>query len=245
MKEVKVRVYSLDELSEEARERAHEDWASNCDYPWYKEARDTIKAFEKEFGVSLGNWSYDSWNFHYSLGTGSIDDNVLALKGNRARAWFWNNHGHLLMEPECHFWTHDKDGKLFRAVAPDSRKFTSKVFYSRVYDGTCPFTGYYLDCDALDPMAYFCFGVEWDDKLQKRVQTKDRSISADNCNTVESILDDCAYSLFSALRDDVRHCGSMDYFKEMCEANDWVFTEDGEMWNGKYEVKGDGIKEVA
>ena len=164
------------------------EWVSaGMPYCWAAEARQTIEAFEREFGVKIREWEYSSCGYDFHLDTGSIDDAVLALKGNRARAWFWNNHGSVLLEPRVRYFTHDREGRRIEAVAVDSVKYRSKIAFTRVYDGTCPWTGYCLDNDALDPIAYFCFGVEWDEKGKRRVQSKARTLRQDDANTVESL----------------------------------------------------------
>lgn len=231
MRTARVEVFTFDELTEKAREKAHEKWVEDAcgTYVFDREARQTIEAFEKEFGVTVADWEFDAWTYSFDLRTGSIYDDVLALCGNRARAWFWNNHGHCLLEPRIRYFTHDRDGRRIEAVSADSVEYRSKVDFTRVYDGTCPWTGYYLDACALDPIAYFCFGVEWDDKAQKRVPSG-RKLAADNAVTVEYLLEAGCDSLFSALRDDCKYQQSMEAFKEACEANLYEFTEDGEMW---------------
>ena len=230
MRTAEVEVYSFDELSYEAKERALAKWRETEDHHWGGEVRDTIAAFEKEFGVDIKSWQYSSYSHRFSLDLSRIDDDVLALKGNRARAWFWNNHAHVLLAPARHYWTHDRDGRLLRAVAPDSRVYQSKVFYDRVYDGTCPFTGVCFDNDALDPLAYFCFGVVWDAEKKARVQSTVRTVAADDRNTVESVLRDCVDSLFAAAQQDWEGQESEEYFRDFCEANEWEFTEDGDRW---------------
>lgn len=223
MRKTSVEVFTLDELSDEAKERAHRDWNSRgMLYSWAEEARKTIEAFEKEFGVKIRNWRYSSDGYDFHLDTGSIDDDVLALKGNRARAWFWNNHGDVLLEPRTRYFTRDKDGRRIENH--------SKVSFTRVYDGTCPWTGYCFDNDALDPIAYFCFGVVWDEKEKKRVQSKARTLTKDNENTVESLLRDSVDALFRSLKEDCAYQESMEAFEETCAANGYEFTEDGEMW---------------
>lgn len=230
MRKANVNVFAFDELSEEAKERAHRDWVSEGrPYCWAAEARQTIEAFEKEFGVEVWNWQYSSCGYDFRLDTGSIDDEVLALKGNRARAWLWNNHGHVLLKPRVRYFTHDRDGRRIEAVSADSVEYRSKIDFDRVYDGTCPWTGYCMDCSALDPIAHFCFGVEWDEKEKKRVPSS-RRIAVDDSNTVESLLRDGLRSLFQALKEDCEYQESMEAFKDACEANEYEFTEDGEMW---------------
>ena len=231
MRKAEVEVFAFDELSDEAKERAHRDWTSaGMPYCWAAEARQTIEAFEREFDVKIREWEYSSCGYSFHLDTGSIDDEVLALKGNRARAWFWNHHGLVLLSPRVRYFTHDREGGRIEAVAVDSVKYHSKIDFDRVYDGTCPWTGYCLDNSALDPIAYFCFGVEWDEKERRRVQSKARTLRQDDANTVESLLRDSVDALFQALKEDCEYQESMEAFKDACEANGYEFTEDGAMW---------------
>ena len=240
MRTTEVKVYSFAELPFEAKQRAHRKWLSHgfvngyvgYEYAWAGEARDTMEAFEREFGIRLANWHYDSSG--YDIRFDGISDEVLALSGNRARAWIWNNHGDILLSPTVRHFT-KIDGKRVEAVSATSRRFKSKVFFDRVYDGTCPWTGYCLDCDALDPLAYFAFGVEWSDKEKKRV-AGNRKLSIDNATTIEDLLRDCADSLFRSLQRDCEYNESMEAFAERCAANDYEFTEDGELWTGAKEI---------
>ena len=92
MRTAEVKIYSFDELSDEAKERAHANWLNKGhEHFWAGEARDTIKAFESEFGVTIRNWRYDSSGYGYDIRFDGISDEVLELSGNRARAWIWNN----------------------------------------------------------------------------------------------------------------------------------------------------------
>lgn len=224
MRTANVEVFRFSELSEEAKERAHHNWVKG-QYPYCydREARDTIEAFEKEFGVKVPRWEYSSYSYDFHLDTSMIDDDVLALKGNRARAWFWNNHGDILLTGRYYSKFHG------------TKHAHSKFFFDRVYDGTCPWTGYCMDCSALDPIAHFCFGVEWDEKEKRRVPSS-RKLSVDDSHTVESLLREGLDSLFSSLKADCEYQESMEAFAEACEANGYEFTADGEMWTGMKEV---------
>lgn len=229
MRKEEVTLFDFDELSDEAKERAHRDWlAKGHEHAWWKEAKDTIEAIEKEFRATIGRWSYNSYRYDYSLSFSDSMSDALALRGNRARAWLWNNYGHLLLTPRMSFWT-PHDGKLIRAVSLSSRKYVSKCFFDRVYDGTCPLTGVCFDCNALDPLAYFCFGVRWDEAKKARVPSS-RNLAYDNSQTVEDILTECVESLFQALKEDCEWQESMEYFKDLCDANEWEFTENGDRW---------------
>lgn len=233
MKEITIRLYDYDELSDEAKRYALEKHNENSEYPWAGEVRDIIKELEENFNVELRGWEYSSWRSDY----GTIHwgdwwtDERRQLAGNRARAFLWNNYHSLLLEPEYHYWTHDRNGKLLKAVAADSRRYESKVFFSRVYDGTCPLTGFCMDGDALDPMAYFVFGVEWNEKEQKRTMVPFDRRKSWEATTVEDIIAGCFSSLFDAIQRDCEWCESEEHFREECAANNWTFEKNGRMRN--------------
>ena len=220
MKEITIKLYKFDELSDEAKKRAHETFLSTGDY-WFAsvDATATIKKVDELFGIKLSDWEIGSYNPRYPTVTfenGRWYNDALDLKGNRARAYLWNNFGKVLLTGRYYSKWHG------------TKHAHSRLFFDRVYDGTCPLTGVCFDCDALDPMAYFCFGVAWNG--EKRVPSG-RSLRADNAVTVKSVIQDCVHSLFKAFNADCEASESMDYFAELCEGNGWTFEEDGTMRN--------------
>ena len=220
MKEITIRLYTFDELSDEAKKRAHETFLSTGDcWGASGDATATIKKVEELFGIKLSDWEIGSSCPRYPTVTfqdSRWHDDALDLKGNRARAYLWNNFGKVLLTGRYHSkWRGTKYAH-------------SRLFFDRVYDGTCPLTGVCFDCDALDPMAYFCFGVVWNG--EKRVPSG-RLLRADNAVTVKSVIQDCVYSMFKAFNADCETSESMDYFAELCEVNGWTFEEDGTMRN--------------
>ena len=220
MKEITIKLYTFDELSDEAKKRAHNTFLSTGDY-WGAsgDATATIKKVEELFGIKLSDWEIDSYDPRYPTVTFQDNrwhDGALDLKGNRARAYLWNNFGKVLLT-----------GRYYSKWRGTDRAH-SRLFFDRVYDGTCPLTGVCFDCDALDPMAYFCFGVVWNG--EKRVSSG-RLLRADNAVTVKSVIQDCVYSMFKAFNADCEASESMDYFAELCEVNGWTFEEDGTMRN--------------
>ena len=220
MKEITIKLYTFDELSDEAKKRAHETFLSTGDY-WgaSDDATATIKKVEELFGIKLSDWEIGSYNPRYPTVTFENSrwyNDALDLKGNRARAYLWNNFGKVLLT-----------GRYYSKWR-GTKHAHSRLFFNRVYDGTCPLTGVCFDCDALDPMAYFCFGVVWNG--EKRVPSG-RSLRADNAVTVKSVIQDCVYSMFKAFNADCEASESMDYFAELCEVNGWTFEEDGTMRN--------------
>lgn len=217
MKEITVKLYEYDELSPEARTRAHEDWLSKgYEHFWGGEVRDTLKKLEEEFGIEVSRWSYDSCSHDCGvIRWKNWSDDQLALSGERARAFLWNNFGHLLLT-----------GRYYSKFQ-GTRHARSKFWFDRVYDGTCPLTGVCFDNDALDPLAYFCFGVKWDEKANKRVMVPHDERWRWKSTTVEEIICDCVDSLFESAQRDCEHQESEEYFDEMCTSNGWTFEEDG------------------
>lgn len=217
MKTVQLTLYSIDELSDGAKEYARSEWNKNTTHNWDRDVRDIIKELEYEFDLEVKDWRYSTYDHEFNLDLSGIEDDVLNLKGNRARAWFWNNHGSVLLAPR-------------KVLCSKARWYRSKVFSDRVYDGTCPFTGVCFDCNALDPLAYFCFGVRWDEELKKRVPIRPTK-REDDRNTVRSVLRACVDSLLLAAQKDWEYQCSMEAFVETCRANDYTFTESGRMHN--------------
>lgn len=97
MRTIITKVYGYDELSAEAKEAAFNEWQSNASqhyYAWGPENEDILKAIYAATGVSLSDWQYDDYNYHYSLndiekithpeGYYAFDGNMDELCGVRA-----------------------------------------------------------------------------------------------------------------------------------------------------------------
>lgn len=236
MKEITIKLFDYDELSDEAKKRAYDDWLSDDhDHFWGGEVRDTLKKLEEELGIEVTNWSYNSCSYDVGpIRFKDYSDDQLALTGIRAQAFLWNNFAHLVMQPKKRWYSKHIDGRLDLSgcIHCDSGwknlNRESKVFYERTYNGTCPLTGVCFDNDALDPLAYFCFGVEWDEKAKKRVMIPQSRRMRWGVTTVEDVLRACVDSLFESAQRDCEYQNSEEYFAEMCSNNGWTFEENGE-----------------
>ena len=220
MKEIMIKLYTFDELSDEAKKRAYKTFLSRGNYRGaLSDATATVKKVEEFFGIKISNWETGSSCPRYPAVM--FQDNrwcndVLDLKGNRARAYFWNNFGKVL-----------RTGRYYSKWR-GTKYAHSRLFFDRVHDGTCPSTGVCFDCGALDPLVCFCFGVAWNGE---KLVPSSRSLRADNAVTVKSVIQDCVYSLFKAFNAGCEASESMDYFAELCKRNGWTFEEDGTMRN--------------
>ncbi len=123
--------YSIDELSEKAKENAYNKWYQHADYPCGSDAEGTLKEFCRLFDVKVTKWKFDAYSHDYRF---SIEnDNVEGLRGIRLATYIWNNYAKYITKGEYYH----KKGKSRR----------SKVNMSMQ---DCPLTGYCLDCDILD-----------------------------------------------------------------------------------------------
>jgi hypothetical protein len=52
-----VKVYQFDELSESAKENARDWWRNGMDFAWCDESKDSIRAFCAQFGIELRDWN--------------------------------------------------------------------------------------------------------------------------------------------------------------------------------------------
>lgn len=80
-----------------------------------------------------------------------------------------------------------------------------------IYSQDCPLTGYCLDEDALHPIRQF-------------IEQTDRN------DSVADVLTECVGELFRAIVADVDYYYSFESFAESCDANEYEFTENGELY---------------
>jgi hypothetical protein len=56
MEVVELQIFQFNELDEQAKWKAREWYCSTSDYPWYDEAKDSLKAFCDHFNVTVRDW---------------------------------------------------------------------------------------------------------------------------------------------------------------------------------------------
>ena len=57
MQVIETTVYSFDELSDQAKEKARDQYRANSDFLWSDEAENSIKEFCGHFGIKLIYWN--------------------------------------------------------------------------------------------------------------------------------------------------------------------------------------------
>jgi hypothetical protein len=129
-------LYSINELSEDAQQKAHEAWAAAADYPWAEDNRRSLEAFCKIFPVNAKSWEYgyrDSITGRYER----IESQEVAdLTGFRLQRYVFNNYYHQITEPKIYY----RNGKKRR---------------SRIFKQPTELTGYCIDYDITAPIFEF------------------------------------------------------------------------------------------
>lgn len=130
-------LYQITELSEEAREKAHNEWlCSRYFYGWTDENRKTLDTFCERFGIMCRNWRYDASHYSYDYRSRQ-EDYIDVLNGWRLATYLINNYWSDLYTPK--FYWNGRKGRKSRILV----------------DTCCPLTGYYIDNYILAPIYDF------------------------------------------------------------------------------------------
>ena len=235
MKEITIRLYDYDELSPEAKELALEEWrSSDVEHFWSRDVKNTLGKLQEELGIEVSRWEYGTYSHDYGvIRFKDYSDDQLALSGIRAQAFLWNNFAHLIVQPRKKWYSKNRDGRVdlsgclhcYDGWSNMYRK--SKVFFERTYDGTCPLTGVCFDNDALDPLVYFCLGMEWDEKVKRHVMIPQSKRTMWTVTTVEDVIRDCVDSLLQSAQDNWDSQFTEEFFADYASANEFMCDEDG------------------
>lgn len=202
MRVIETKVYRINELPDEARGRAHNDYLNDFWdwYGWESENRSVIDWLNDIFGyqVECTGWSYDGWSYDYSLKwvryyTVEDDPQDWDFDQRRIMAWVWSNLMPKLLASRV---------QQVKGYSTKSRK--SKVFYSEeLYP-----TGY---CASYGPAKFI----------------SDVAHGLIHPGTFEEFVRECYDKAFEEFNADVKGCQTLEYFIDMSEANNWEYTEDG------------------
>ena len=170
-------VYSFEELTDDAKERAHIDYVASGDsFPWGDEWQDSLSAF---CDIAPVEWSrFDVTAYYIDCRAAFYEADAADLSGVRAWKWLHNNGWFDLAK--------------------------------RNAEGACTLTGYCGDCPLFDP-------------IHRHAATPSK------VPDLEQVFYECLQSWVYACRADQEHCESLDYFAELCEGNEWEFSEHGRM----------------
>jgi len=143
MRKIEICIYTIQELSEKAREKAFQDFCNTDLFPFGSDNLLTLTEFVKIFPVKVNKFTYVEGNYFIDFSF-TEDLKIENLKGIRLLAYIQNNYHKYLYT-----------GKYFYTSRPNvpgySQKRQSKVLFS----DCCTLTGYYIDQDILDPIYQF------------------------------------------------------------------------------------------
>lgn len=89
MRTVATNVYNYFELSEEAKEKAFNNFCYEGDYPFHSDNEKSIMELEDLMDVTLRGWEYDMYNFHFNV---YIDDEDLeCMYGQELKEYLISN----------------------------------------------------------------------------------------------------------------------------------------------------------
>ena len=205
MRYLTIKAFKFSELSERAKETARENYRKEyeCDQlPWADENSESIRKICEALNCSYEIDSYNHCDLEFKG-----EDEVLLLEGARAYAYVWNNFIEPNLTPKFICGCKIKDKFHYGCVSKDSINYYSKV----TKEFNCPFTGYCADMLLLD-----AFNV-WKDDLRE-FET-----------TVECFLNRVGYAIENFLDSEEEYYDSDEYVEDMIIANDYEFTEDGEI----------------
>ena len=145
MRTIEIKLYNLHELSEDAQEKAFNDWSAKTEYLSHSENEDTLNAFKQIFPVHITRYEYGlnrpcyiNWEF-------TDDEHIKQLDGVRLIKYLWNNYQPVLYKPKF----------LYKGpIGVDSLTGYSKIQVEK----SCNLTGYTADIDMLEPFWEFMDG---------------------------------------------------------------------------------------
>lgn len=200
MREVMMKVYTVEELSERALSRAYDNWYMDSDYPWGEENEKTLLEFEKIFPIEVRDWQYGD-TCSYVKFYMTCDDEVEDLEGFRLAKYIWNNYRHSIYK-----------GKYYSKGKYVDGKYSYVSRHSKIkLEKDCPLTGYYIDYDILEPLYDFL------DSPKQYVTFKD-------------LMQECLDSWINACNCDYDNYYDKDNFIEIAKENGWEYYEDGSIF---------------
>lgn len=208
MRTITKNIYTFDELSDEAKERAIENYrALGIPFAWHDEAIASIKAIADVLNCSYSWYSYDGVDYTVYLEPEDNwrydDTDITELEGRRAWAYIENNFISKAERPKTYYLNH--------VIYCDGRKNWSRKSKINYTINDCPFTGYCMDC---------CFSEAW----------RDWKKTFNKYSTVGDFIELVAEKLGEDWTADNEYQNSDEGIIEIFECNDYEFTEDGDIY---------------
>jgi hypothetical protein len=196
---IEYKLYKYEELSEEAKEKALQDFNSEDTYPWYDENKDVLEKFAKIFNISINGWEY-GYHKYVNFSMDCEYEEIEELTGIRLVKYLWNNYKNDILK-----------GKYYstKRYYDENKKYHYKYRHSKIIlNNDCVLTGYYLDMDILDP-------------IYKFLEQPNNNI------TFKELIEECLTSWVNACDNDIKYYYSSENLQELSQDNEYEFLEDG------------------
>jgi hypothetical protein len=216
MKIKETKIYPFSELSDEAKETAIEKYRENCtEYFWADDGINSLKEFCKQFDIELKDWGLDCGGCgqsHIYFNADTYDLQAEDVEGWRAYKYIINNYWDILYKPQFRGTIKNdtiKHRRITHEKLSNGRMFNA--YHSGIFKDTCcNLTGYCLDNEIMQPIYDFL----------KNPNTS---------TTLKDLYDDCFNAFITGWNDDVESQNSDEVIIETIEANEYEFTEDGQL----------------
>ena len=210
MRTIETKIFTFDELSEEAKENAVNSIRSkgiDTDFI-YDDAYETVKQFNDVFGCTENNRTWLEAELN------NLSEDVLNLKGLRLRTYIINNFSHELIKGKYFsLWSKtDVSYKYHKEGYPVLKSRNSKV----LFDHCCVLTGVCYDDTILGPVYDFIYNYKG---------KQDYYIYMD----FQTLINDCFECLERDIENEITARNEDESIIEDIKANGYEFTEDGEL----------------
>lgn len=206
-------IFKINELSDDAKEKALQKWCEKHEFFWGDEVVDSLTKGVELFGFKLKDYCVDYTNSNRSYVSesfrGDYEDEIFELTGKRLYSYLVGMTSgfikpivyslHANGKKKSSAWAYKYDGCI--------KKRFSKIIKTNTIDD-CPLTGVCYDYSFLEPVIKF---------LKE----------PNNSTTFKDIFDDCVHQLFVGAEEDYESELTMEYFVDHAEANEYEFYEDG------------------
>lgn len=210
MRTIETKIYTFDELSEAAKQRAINDYNNNERFEYlFDDANNTIRAFCDIFPAEQGG---NSLFYLVAKEDNAYNDNV---RGERLQRYIWNNYGRKIFT-----------SKYYGVKANYPIKHNR--IQSITYRNGNTFNGYYsaIFVDNLDVLT----GVCYDDDLLKPIYEFLNQRNPENIG-MEELIKRCGKSLEESVTSEIEYLCSNESVSEALTVNDYEFFEDGKFAN--------------
>ena len=202
MRKIMKRIYTFDELSDVAKERAIDTHRYDFVDGWCAENWESVKAIANACNLDIITNNYSDTGFaNFELENVNNYNDIIVLRGRRAIAYIYNN----WINPNMKGKYYATPGKWINGA------YTYTHTYSKcTFEFSCPFTGYYIDDCLIDAYKKFC----------ECVRINPLSGIGDFIDIISECVSEC-------LQNDYNCSISDEYVAELLTANSYEFLENG------------------